>query len=148
MSPCTIWFTSLRFQGSTNHWRLKILKDLSHLNTDFYNRKQISYQWRIVENFDECPAQPPIQQFLEFLETNRSVLSQYQVADSTYWLTIIFCDQCAYELGLETIKKMASLNLAFCLNCSFRRSEDEVKSCKVPIEEQNRERAKNRSFGT
>jgi|LakMenE01Jun11ns_1017448.scaffolds.fasta_scaffold9806255_1 hypothetical protein len=120
---------------------------LAPLERDFRNQDRISYQWRIVENFDDCLAQPPVHQFLDFLEANHSILSQYHIADYTYWLTVIYCDQCAYELGLQTIKKMARLSLPICLNCSFRDNEDEVKSCKVPIEEQVREREKNRSLG-
>jgi hypothetical protein len=137
----------LEISGFSKALTVDDFEKLAPLERDFRNQKRISYQWRIVENFDDCLAQPPVQQFLDFLDANRSILSQYQIANNTYWLTIIYCDQCAYELGIETIKKMASLNLTICLNCSFRESEDEVKSCRVPIEEQNREREKNRSFG-
>lgn len=137
----------LEISGLSKALTVDDFERLAPLERDFRNQKRISYQWRIVENFDDCLAQPPVHQFLDFLEANRSILSQYHSTDYTYLLTIIYCDQCAYELGLQTIKKMASLSLTICLNCSFRENEDEVKSCKVPIEEQSREREKNRSLG-
>jgi hypothetical protein len=108
----------LEISGLSKALTVDDFERLAPLERDFRNQKRISYQWRIVENFDDCLAQPPVHQFLDFLEANRSILSQYHSTDYTYWLTIIYCDQCAYELGLQTIKKMASLSLTICLNWS------------------------------
>jgi hypothetical protein len=119
---------------------------LAPLARDFRSRERITYQWRIVENFDD-ELSPPLERFLEFLQANREVLERYHVVGCTYWLTIIYCDQCAYELGSETLAKMAEHKLEFCLNCSSRESEDELKAIKVPVEEQAREWERFRALG-
>jgi hypothetical protein len=120
---------------------------LARLERDFRNRNKVSYFWRVVENFDDSLPVSLLHQLPGFGGDNQTAFAKFLVFEFTYWLTIIYCDRCAYAIGLETIKDMSELNLGFCLNCPCRESEEKVENFKVPIDEQTLERMNSRALG-